>query len=104
MRLCIPIPFKPEGGGQYFLQLFGRHLSTHGHEVVDDVEGRYDVLFTNHWVVVLSKDPKEFERDVTMIREVESALGSYEIKLSEGIAERKKWSRHLVANLDATTG
>ncbi len=62
------------------------------------------VIF-NHWVVVLSKDPKELERDVTMIREVESALGSYESKISEGdIAKRKKWPRYLVAYLVATTG
>lgn len=53
MRACIPIAFKPEGGGQYFLQAFRAHLEAAGHSVTARVADRYDVLFTNHWLVPL---------------------------------------------------
>ena len=53
MRVCIPIDFKPEGGGQYFLQQFRAFLDSHSHSWTPRVTDRCDVLFTNHWLVPL---------------------------------------------------
>lgn len=50
MRICIPIEFKAEGGGFYFLQLFERYLLDHGSTITRDVGDEFDVLFTNHWM------------------------------------------------------
>ena len=54
---------------------------------------------------VLSKEPEEFKRYVAMIRDVESALGSYELCPSPNdLNERRKWFRHLVAVRDLAEG
>ena len=98
MRLCIPIPFRPEGGGQYFLQLFGRYLSTHGHEVVDDVEDRYDVLFTNHWVVPLATILRGLRRnpDARLVQRVDGVAAAYGRK---GNADRRQAAVNLLADV-----
>ena len=49
MIVCIPLEFRPEGGGQYFLEHFRSYLRSRGHQVVSRVSERHDVLFTNHW-------------------------------------------------------
>lgn len=51
MRICIPIPFRAEGGGFYFLESFRKFLLGEGWQVVDTINDHYDVLFTNHWMV-----------------------------------------------------
>lgn len=51
MRVCIPIEFKPQGGGFYVLRAFADYLTARGHEVCADVADRYDVLFASHWLV-----------------------------------------------------
>lgn len=51
MRICIPIVFRPEGGGFYFVRAFSEYLSTNGHVVCNDVSDQYDILFTSHWLV-----------------------------------------------------
>ncbi len=51
MRVCIPIEFKPQGGGHYFLRFLKDHLEASGWEVVHALEADYDLLFTNHWMV-----------------------------------------------------
>jgi len=54
---------------------------------------------------VLSKEPKEFAQYVKRLREVQAALGVYDLRPSAGdLEERKKWFRHLVANLDIPAG
>lgn len=54
---------------------------------------------------VLSKEPEEFTRYVAMIRAIEQARGTYELRPSDADrAERKKWFRHLVANEDIPAG
>ena len=48
---------------------------------------------------ILSKTPKEFESYVKMIRNVQAALGVYDLRPSKGdLTDRKKWFRHIVAN------
>jgi glycosyltransferase involved in cell wall biosynthesis len=49
-RICIPIEFRAEGGGFYFLQLFERFLQESSWEITRDVSDRFDFLFTNHWM------------------------------------------------------
>jgi len=51
MRICIPIEFRPHGGGHYFLQALSAYLADQGWTVTRRVESHYDILFTNHWMV-----------------------------------------------------
>lgn len=51
MRFCVPIEFKPHGGGFYFLDSFERYLRQQGHEVHRELGAPSDILFTNHWMV-----------------------------------------------------
>jgi sialic acid synthase SpsE len=54
---------------------------------------------------VLSKEPKEFEDYVKLVRNVQSSLGFYDLRPSHGdLVERKKWFRHIVANCDIPAG
>ncbi len=98
MRVCVPIPFRPEGGGQYFLQLFRRYLSDHGHRVVDDVEGRYDVLFTNHWVVPLATLLRGLRHnpDARLVQRVDGVAADYG---RGGNADRRQAVVNLLADV-----
>jgi len=51
MKVCIPIEFKPQGGGFHFLQLLSTYLIDQGWLVTKRLEDHYDILFTNHWQV-----------------------------------------------------
>ena len=54
---------------------------------------------------ILSKEPKEFEEYVKMVRNMQSALGTYDLIPSKSdLAERQKWFRHIVANQDISKG
>jgi sialic acid synthase SpsE len=54
---------------------------------------------------VLSKEPEEFEEYVKRTRNVQAALGVYDLRPSSGdLEERKKWFRHIVANRDIPAG
>lgn len=54
---------------------------------------------------VVSKEPKEFAAYVKLMRDVQSALGVFDLKPSPAdLAERKKWFRHVVANRDIPKG
>lgn len=50
MRVCIPIEFRPEGGGHYFLSAFADYIIAKGGTVTRAVTERCDVLFTSHWL------------------------------------------------------
>lgn len=54
---------------------------------------------------VLSMEPTEFGEYVRMIRGVQAALGTEDLKPSQGDrSERRRWFRHLVANADVPAG
>jgi sialic acid synthase SpsE len=54
---------------------------------------------------ILSKEPKEFEEYVRLMRSVQAALGEEDLRPSPtDTAERRKWFRHLVANQDIPAG
>lgn len=54
---------------------------------------------------VLSKEPKEFIEYVKLMRNIQAALGVYDLKPSPAdLQERKKFFRHLVANRDIPRG
>lgn len=54
---------------------------------------------------ILCKEPREFEEYVKLMRNVQTALGIYDLSPSEtDIEERKKWFRHIVANGNIPTG
>jgi len=50
-RVCIPIEFKKQGGGYYFLQALESFLTAQGWEVIKDITSSYEILFTNHWLL-----------------------------------------------------
>jgi glycosyltransferase involved in cell wall biosynthesis len=51
MRLCIPIEVRPEGGMYTFVANFIAWLQRTNRPYTQDLEGDYDVLFVNSWVV-----------------------------------------------------
>ncbi|KAA3646419.1 MAG: glycosyltransferase [Chloroflexi bacterium] len=51
MKVCIPIEFAPHGGGFYFLQALVAYFESIGWQVSNRLSDKYDVLFTNHWMV-----------------------------------------------------
>jgi sialic acid synthase SpsE len=54
---------------------------------------------------ILSMEPKEFEKYVKLMRNVQAALGTEDLRPSQGdLEERKKWFRHVVANQDIPKG
>jgi N-acetylneuraminate synthase/N,N'-diacetyllegionaminate synthase len=54
---------------------------------------------------ILAKEPKEFQAYVQMLRNLQSALGVYDLRPSPAdLKERQRWFRHLVANRDIPKG
>lgn len=54
---------------------------------------------------ILSKEPKEFEEYVKLMRNVQNALGTCDLRPSVAdLEERRKWFRHIVANQDIPKG
>ena len=54
---------------------------------------------------ILSLEPKEFEKYVKLMRNVQAALGTEDLQPSQGdLEERRKWFRHVVANQDIPKG
>jgi glycosyltransferase involved in cell wall biosynthesis len=51
MKFCIPIKDESRGGMYTFLRLFRRYLATEGVPVDDDIDGEYDILFVNSFMV-----------------------------------------------------
>ena len=51
MRLCLPIAEAPQGGMHAFFRNFRAYLGETGADVTDDLEGDYDALVVNSWVV-----------------------------------------------------
>ena len=54
---------------------------------------------------ILCKAPKEFESYVKLMRNVQDALGVYDLRPSRAdLEEREKWFRSIVANRDIPQG
>ncbi len=51
MKVCVPVADAPQGGMYSFFRNFRKYLDGVGVPVTDDVEGDYDVLVVNSWVV-----------------------------------------------------
>jgi len=51
MKICIPIDFKPQGGGFYFIKALSNYLAEQGWVITKRLSDRYDIIFTNHWQV-----------------------------------------------------
>jgi glycosyltransferase involved in cell wall biosynthesis len=79
MRVCIPIEFKPQGGGHYFLKSFSEYLLAHQHSVTADIRDRYEVLFTNHWMVPRRQILKAIRRNprVRIVQRIDGAAQDY---------------------------
>lgn len=54
---------------------------------------------------VISKEPREFDAYVRLVRDVQAALGRFDLLPSPAdLAERRRWFRHLVAKDDLREG
>lgn len=51
MKICLPIPYKPQGGMYTFVWNFRRYMDRHGILYTNNLDDVYDVLFVNSWVV-----------------------------------------------------
>jgi glycosyltransferase involved in cell wall biosynthesis len=79
MKVCIPIEFRREGGGYYFLDLFTRFLEEAGWEVIQEIDEQYDVLFTNHWMTPLRDVLRAIRRNpkVSIVQRIDGAAQNY---------------------------
>jgi glycosyltransferase involved in cell wall biosynthesis len=78
MRICIPVEFKPQGGGFYFLRSFAEYLACAGDELCA-IDEHYDVLFTSHWLVPRRKILRAMRRnpDLRIVQRVDGAAQDY---------------------------
>jgi glycosyltransferase involved in cell wall biosynthesis len=79
MRICIPIEFRPQGGGFYFLQGFAEYLQAKGNFVTNDVNEAADALFTNHWMTPISEIYEAIRRNpqLRIIQRIDGAAQNY---------------------------
>lgn len=79
VRICIPIEFRPEGGGFYFLRAFMAFLNKSGWTTCSEVVGRYEVLFTNHWMVARSELCRAIRRNpgVRIVHRIDGSAQDY---------------------------
>ncbi|MEX2160728.1 MAG: glycosyltransferase family 4 protein [Anaerolineales bacterium] len=79
MRICIPIEFRPEGGGFYFLDHFASYLGEIGWDVTADLKGEYQVLFTNHWMTPYRNIMQAIRRNpsVRIVQRIDGAAQNY---------------------------
>ncbi|MGQ0732901.1 MAG: glycosyltransferase [Acidobacteriota bacterium] len=79
MTLCIPIPHRPEGGMYTFLGNFRAYLERAGVGHTVDLDGEYDTLFVNSWVVpyrTVSR-VKRARPDLRVVQRVDGAAQDY---------------------------
>ena len=79
MKVCIPIEFRPHGGGHYFLRSLSGYLGENGCTVTKEIGDRYDVLFTNHWMVSQSQILRAIRRNpkVRVVQRIDGAAQDY---------------------------
>ncbi len=79
MRICIPIEFKAEGGGFYFLKLFEEFLQGDGWTITRDVQDNFEVLFTNHWMTPRRQILKAFlsNPQVRVVQRIDGVAQDY---------------------------
>jgi len=79
VRMCIPIEFKPRGGGFYFLQSLEEYLRKKEWLITREIKGAYDLLFTNHWMTPKRDILKAFRYNpqVRIIQRIDGAAQDY---------------------------
>ena len=50
-RICIPLPYRRQGGMYTFLANFMTYMDRSGVPYTQDIEGDYQILFVNSWAV-----------------------------------------------------
>ena len=98
MRFCIPIEFKAEGGGYYFLRQLDAYLRLDGHSVTSRAAEHYDVLFTNHWLVPLHVVLHAIRHNphVRVVQRIDGAAADYG---RTGDADRRQHDVNRLADL-----
>jgi glycosyltransferase involved in cell wall biosynthesis len=79
LRVCIPIEFKPEGGGHYFLRSFADYVVANGGEISRNVTDACDVVFTNHWMTPVREIAKCIQNnpDVRVVQRIDGVAQDY---------------------------
>lgn len=79
MRVCIPIEFRPHGGGFFFLEHFSRYLIANGHEVIQSTRSSCDVLFTNSWMTPYLEIQRSIfhNPDVRIVHRIDGSAENY---------------------------
>ena len=98
MKICIPITFRPQGGGFYFIQALSAFLADKGWRITNNIESRYDVLFTNHWMVLRSQILKaiRYNPRLRIVQRIDGAAQDYGRKDD---ADRRQHDVNLLADL-----
>jgi glycosyltransferase involved in cell wall biosynthesis len=90
-RICIPIHVKPEGGMYTFVGNLLHWLERHDWPHTADLDGDFDVLFVNSWVVPPSviKKVKRSKPAVRVLHRIDGAAADYgSDPASDGIQAR----------------
>lgn len=97
-RICIPIEFLPHGGGYYFLDHLAKYLRTIGWQVTNCLKDRYDILFTNHWMI-----PREeilqairYNANVRVVQRIDGSAQDYG---RTGDADDRQYAVNLLADV-----
>ena len=79
MRVCIPIEFKRQGGGFYFLDNLSAYLDKLGWQVSRNLNDNYQVLFTNHWLTPYPHIMQAIRRnpDLRVVQRIDGAAQNY---------------------------
>lgn len=96
MHICIPIKFYPHGGGFYFLQLFEKYLTEIGWQITREIKGKYDVLFTNHWMTPVDQIVKAicFNPRIRVVQRIDGVAQDYgrDTESDRNQAEVNQWA------------
>jgi glycosyltransferase involved in cell wall biosynthesis len=79
MKLCVPVTDAPQGGMYSFFRNFRKYLAATSVAVTDDVEGEYDVLIANSWVVpdALVARAKRRRPELKVLHRIDGSAADY---------------------------
>src|SRR5262245_5160106 len=79
LKLCVPIKVRPEGGLYTFVGNLLAWLERSGHQFTQDLDGEYDVLFVNSWVVPpgVVRRYKRLRPDLRVVHRIDGSAEDY---------------------------
>lgn len=98
LRICVPIPDRQYGGLYTFLRYFRAYLGRQGIDVTDRMDGEYDVLFANSFMVPF-EDIRAARRRLRRLVVVHRVDGSAEDYGRDRADDRRQARVNLLADL-----